>query len=370
VKIFLRENVYEAALARMRWLFDEFEHVHVNFSGGKDSTVLLNLAMQVAAERGRLPLPVTFIDQEAEWDCVIDYVRAVMADPRVAPRWYQVPIKLFNATSAREPWLYCWQEGAPWIRAKEPTSIQANVYGTDRFTALFEAIFAHDYPTTPAVYLAGVRCEESPGRFQGLTSYETYGGVTWGRVSSKARGHYTFYPLYDWSYLDIWKAIHDHRWAYCRLYDLMYQYGIPTREMRVSNVHHETAVRTLYFLQEVEPETWDRVTARLAGVQTAGILGRAWQGPKELPPMFADWREYRDYLVEHLIVDPAHQAWYRKHFAQQQELFIDAVQAELIRMEIAMLLVNDHHGTKTANFHASHGYAFKNRGRISGRRSA
>ena len=37
-KMFMRSNVYESALKRINWLFDEFPHVYVGFSGGKDST--------------------------------------------------------------------------------------------------------------------------------------------------------------------------------------------------------------------------------------------------------------------------------------------------------------------------------------------
>jgi predicted phosphoadenosine phosphosulfate sulfurtransferase len=35
-------NVYDAALERFRYLFDNFDKVVVSFSGGKDSTVCLN----------------------------------------------------------------------------------------------------------------------------------------------------------------------------------------------------------------------------------------------------------------------------------------------------------------------------------------
>jgi predicted phosphoadenosine phosphosulfate sulfurtransferase len=60
------KTVYEMALERIEYIFDEFENVSVNFSGGKDSTVTLNLALTVAEKKGRLPLKVMFIDQEAE----------------------------------------------------------------------------------------------------------------------------------------------------------------------------------------------------------------------------------------------------------------------------------------------------------------
>lgn len=255
MKLYLRQNVFESALDRIRWLFDEFENITVNFSGGKDSTVTLNLALKVAEEKGRLPLPVMFFDQEAEWQTVIDYVRTVMSDPRVDPRWLQIPFKISNATSTAEPWLYAWQPGARWMREKEPNSIHENVYGTDRFAEMFGAYMAHHYPNQKAVNLAGVRASESPARMNGLTAYETYKGRTWGKVRDAKVGHFDMYPLYDWSDSDIWKAIHSNGWPYCGIYDEMYRHGIPIHEMRVSNLHHETAVGVLFYLQEIEAET-------------------------------------------------------------------------------------------------------------------
>ena len=367
MKIFLENDVYEAALVRLRWLFDEFEHVIVDFSGGKDSTIMVNLALQVAEEKGRLPIDVLFIDQEAEWAAVIDYARHVMSDPRVNPYWLQVPIRLFNATSTAEPWLYCWEPGQTWIREKEPNSYRENVYGTDRFKPLFPAFTLHQFPHAAACHISGVRTEESPARRLGLTSMETYKGETWGRIDDRKRGHYTFYPIYDWSYSDVWKAIHDHGWEYCRTYDYMYQYGVQPRNMRVSNVHHETAVNNLFFLQEIEAETWEKITKRIAGINTVGQLQTQWHAPKTLPPMFRDWLEYRDHLLDNLIEDQALQAHYRTLFQRYESQYNPESYRDLVRRQIETILANDYHGTKLSNFASANLKYLNNRGKRSGR---
>jgi NH3-dependent NAD+ synthetase len=56
MKILPEKNVFDEALDRIRYLFDEFPNIVVGMSGGKDSTVAFELAMRVTRERGRLPL--------------------------------------------------------------------------------------------------------------------------------------------------------------------------------------------------------------------------------------------------------------------------------------------------------------------------
>ena len=60
-------DVFSAARLRLEEVFDAFERVYVSFSGGKskDSGVVVQLALDIAREKGRLPLDVLHIDLEA-----------------------------------------------------------------------------------------------------------------------------------------------------------------------------------------------------------------------------------------------------------------------------------------------------------------
>jgi len=375
MKIYLKETVWDVALDRIRYLFDEFDNVVVGFSGGKDSTVTMQLAMIVAEEKGRLPLKVCFVDQEAEYQMTIDYVREVMNDDRVEPLWVQVPIKLLNATSMEESWLKCWDPDEEWMRPKEDISITENTFGTDRFHQIFGAMFKTWYPNESACYLAGLRTEESPSRMGAVASGQTYKHITYGKVLDKKLGHYTFYPVYDWCLSDIWKAIHDNGWSYCRIYDELWRHGANPHKMRVSNLHHETAVHSLFDLHEIEPDTWNALTKRLKGVNQAKHLqSHEMIAVQNLPYMFRDWQEYRDYLTEKLITDEGYRLKYQKAWKRMDKEYAGmAQQADLIKKQIASILVNDIDLSKLDNFiNSSPMIVFRHwkKGKLDGRKRA
>jgi len=296
---------------------------------------------------------VVFVDQEAEWNSVIEYVRRTMSREEIEPHWIQCPIRLFNATSSTESWLHCWAEGEDWMRDKEPDSIQVNDFGTDRFHDIFPAYLQKFWPDQKAIMLAGVRCEESPNRRTGLTHNTTYKWVTWGKHPIKKREHYTFYPLYDWTWRDIWKSIHDNKWDYCKVYDEFYRYGISPMQMRVSNLHHETAVHQLFYLQEIEGETWDKLTQRLSGINQARHLTKSDMFQvKKLPFMFSSRKDYRDYLVKHLLV-PEQAKLFNSKFAAMDIKWGGMSNAGLVAMyrsQINCVLSNDFEFTKMDNF--------------------
>lgn len=252
------------------------------------------------------------------------------------------------------------------MRDKEPEAITENTYGTDRFKELFGRIMKADFKGEKACYLAGVRAEESPGRYVGLTGASTYGPITWGTRYDRSREHYCFYPIYDWGYKDVWTAIHKNRWPYCQLYDAMYQYGVPLQKMRVSNVHHETAVDSLYYLQEVEADTWNALTRRLGGINSAGQMQKDAFTIPGLPPMFADWIEYRDYLLENLIPDAGYRVRFRSKFASLDKEYVDSpIREVMARTCINGLLRNDCEHTVLSSFEmnpATHAYRKWRRG--------
>lgn len=354
-------SVMEAALERIEYLFNEFDEVIVSFSGGKDSTVVFNLALQVAKKLNRLPLKVMFIDQEAEWQCAIDYIREVMTMPEVEPAWYQAPMRIFNAASLTDDWLWCWEEGKEdvWMRPKESFSITKfeDIPADTAFNDLFTVITNKRFGTGVSVAcLGGLRAEENPKRRAGLTTGLTYKHITWGKKLRHSRyPHYTFYPLYDWSYRDIWKAIYDGGWTYCKLYDYQFRDGIPIPAMRVSNLHHETALNSLTYLHKVERQTWNALVKRLGGINTFKNIRAGYNVPDELPYMFSDWYEYRDYLLKYLTSDDKKDIFTHRFGLDQEkivkwELVGTPNEKAIVRSQIQAILINDYYFTTLDNF--------------------
>lgn len=349
---YLRETVYEAARRRIRWLFQHFDEVVVSISGGKDSTVIFWLTLDVAREVGRLPLSVLFLDQELEWESTIDVIRPIMYREDVQPYWLQMPFLLSNATSSSETWLRCWDPAAEdrWMRPKEPIAITINDLGQSRFRTMFDAFARSRWREKTMCYLTGMRAEESPNRWTALTHAACFKGETWGRRHAKNAEHYTMHPLYDWTWSDVWKAIADHNWPYNSLYDQMYQRGVSLRYMRVSALCHEISIQNSYNLQVFEPKTYERVVRRLAGMDAAMKLEQEGFGVREVPPMFSGWQEYRDWLLPKLIANEQWVALMQARFASHDALYgASPLAAQMWRTQVVEILTNDWEGVRTGN---------------------
>ena len=296
------ENVLEAVIKRISFLFDNYDNIQLAFSGGKDSTVLFHLVNAEAKKRGRKFI-LYFQDQEAEYQGTIDFVEWAMLQPNVIPQWYQVPIFMTNAASHEQLFLWAWGEGEEWVREKHPLAIQKienqypkrfykfNLWVAQQNRKNFKGSF---------VSIIGLRAEESPDRR--FVMFGEDSDLFWLRRKTEPN---KAYPIIDWSYTDVWKYLVENNLKYNKVYDKMYMLGGNLRYFRVSNLVHEKAFRCLTDLQELEPETYDKLERRLKGVHTAAMYGKEnlMYSIKELPQQFKSWKEYKDFLLTSIHPD-------------------------------------------------------------------
>lgn len=320
-KIVGEDDVYVAASKRLDIVFKNFTKIYVCFSGGKDSGVLLNMALAKAHEYGRLPLDVLFIDLEAQYQHTMDYVEDMLSRPDVRVHWICLPLHLRNAVSQMHSHWLCWDPDKKdaWVRPlpKHPGVIADPAYFNffrkgmefEEFITCFAEWFSDGDEKTAC--LVGIRSDESLRRYLTIKnkSKRTFQGHGW---STAIGTHtYNFYPLYDWKTEDVWVANSKLGFKYNRIYDLMYLAGVPLGSMRLCQPYGDDQRKSLYLFKLLEPDTWGRVVARVEGANFGNRYAgnRALGNRKVVPPPGYTYKQYAKFLLD--TMPPYMSAHYR-----------------------------------------------------------
>lgn len=284
-KVEVDQDVYSLALERINHAFDLYEHIAVSFSGGKDSTICLQLALKIATERKRLPLRVIFFDEEALAYQTEDYVRRMSQREDIDLEWYCIPIKHRNACSRKQPYWYPWaqEDKKKWVRPLPPEAI-TKIKGYDdskveerlSIPELVGALFPPEKYGISGMIM-GIRAQESMTRYQAVARREKenyiiqhcsgYGGAT--RVI-KYGNLWKIYPIYDWQTDDVWTAPNKFGWDYSRAYDVMEKAGISHSIQRLAPPYGEEPMHILWMWKICFPEIWDKMSERVEGAITGG----------------------------------------------------------------------------------------------------
>ena len=102
-KIYTDKNVLEAALERLEIAFNNFDNIYFSVSGGKDSSVMLQLANKVAKKMNK-KFDVLYIDLEAQYKYTIEHVEELKQLSQIRDFYHiALPIALRNAISVLQP---------------------------------------------------------------------------------------------------------------------------------------------------------------------------------------------------------------------------------------------------------------------------
>lgn len=262
-RLFLDINCVEAARQRIRHVYDTFDTVCVQFSGGKDSTAVLLLAKEVHEERGLGPVKVIFRDEEMVSPMVIEYIEYIRNLPWVDMEWYCIPHGSEIWVLGRRQSVILWSEKrrkeGRLVRDIPPYAITGKHFGISHDQHPPEPI---DYYTMQGkkgsvAFITGVRANESMIRYRSLVQklHENY--IVTPYKGKKGMPMKFAKIIYDWQTADVFKfIIEEHGERYCEYYDSAALTGSNTR---VGIPLHSVAIRRIGDVVATEPEFYDRL---------------------------------------------------------------------------------------------------------------
>lgn len=310
-KIFNDTNVYEEALERTRYTFKNFERVYLSLSGGKDSTVMMHIAGDVAREQNK-KFGVMIVDLEGQYELTIKHLHNLVKEYAdvIDLHWICLPVHLRNAVSVYSPFWKCWDKEAKdaWIRDLPEQAISDENYYPffkdgmefEEFVPLFGEWYSQGKTTACMV---GIRTQESLNRWRTIASTKKvqYQELQW--TTKVTDSVYNVYPIYDWKTEDIW-TYHGQNpsKAMNKLYDYMYKAGVPLKDQRICQPYGDDQRRGLWLFHLIEPQTWSKVVSRVNGANGGALYIQEWGNingyRKVTKPAGHTWKSFCDLLIE------------------------------------------------------------------------
>ncbi|WP_371804458.1 DUF3440 domain-containing protein [Candidatus Lokiarchaeum ossiferum] len=327
-KHYLKESVYEAAVKRVEEIYQKFDRVYISFSGGKDSSVMVHLAVQVARKLGKLPVHAMLVDLEGNYQTTIDHIIEIFDMPEVQGYWVALPIHLRNAVSQYKSQWIAWNptKKSKWIRPLPTHSCaitEENYFPFYKFGMEFEEFvpafgewFAQGKKTASIV---AIRSDESLNRYRTIVNKKKIRFQNFGWTTKITPNVFNAYPIYDWKTQDIWTAVGKFGWSYNKLYDLMYLQGRPLSKQRICQPYGDDQKQGLDLFHECEPETWSKVVNRVPGANMGSLYrGNPLLGNIKviLPEDVPTWKEY---VIVLLASMPRYEA---AHFISKIRVFL------------------------------------------------
>ena len=313
----MKQNVYDAFIERLHFIFQEFDNIYVSFSGGKDSGLLLNMVLDF--RRKYYPdriIGVFHQDFEAQYTVTSEYVERTFEriKDEVEPYWVCLPMATRTALSSYEMYWYPWDDTKKevWVRPMPEKEYVINLENNpittyhyrmhqEDLAKQFGRWYRLIHGSKKTVCLLGMRADESLQRYSGfLNKKYGYEGECW--ITNQFKGVYCASPLYDWSSGDIWHANYLFGYDYNYLYDLYYMAGLKVSQMRVASPFNDYSKDALNLYRVIDPEIWAKLVGRVQGANFACIYGKTKaMGYRNITlPEGHTWKSFTLFLLETL----------------------------------------------------------------------
>jgi predicted phosphoadenosine phosphosulfate sulfurtransferase len=301
------KNVLEASIERIEFLFNEFEHVYFSVSGGKDSSLMVQLGDIVAKKMNR-KFDVMFLDQEAIYKYTSDHIEELKKLESIN-EFYHICLPFYedNALSVFQTQWKMWDDEQTHLWVREKTEKEYNnieFWGKywdenpDKFMVKFGEWY-RDNHNAKVASVVGIRANESYHRFRAIAfGKNLYKDKTWTTLISK--NLYNIYPIFDYETSDVWAAVFKLGFTYNEFYEWMYKSGESIHQARICQPYGHEQKAGLNQYAKIEPDTWHKVVNRVSGANFGNIYCKTTllghNGSNK--PDHMTWEEYAIFLLE------------------------------------------------------------------------
>ena len=309
-RVYKEVNVYDAAMERIEFIFNNFERIYLSFSGGKDSGVMLNLMIKYMRENNiDKKIGVMILDNEANYEYSLSFMHEII-DANIDlldVYWCCLPITLPCTVSSFAVEWQCWGERdkSRWIRPMSDKPYIVNMQNHkfdffvedmsyDEFWDKFGEWYAGGEITAN---LIGIRADESLNRYRAIMNDRKV--IHKGKMWTKKNQPHVFncYPIYDWKTKDIWLANDTFDWNYNKLYDIFYKAGVPVGSMRVASPFMSESKSSLGLYRVIDPHVWAKLCARVQGANFIATYGKQLNYKSFKLPEGHTWKSFTKFLL-------------------------------------------------------------------------